>query len=81
MRLNKRFILPALITLTILLAGCSPEGDRELGGGQGGDPGNHGANIQLQGDHSTIDRIFYETPSMGRAIERKDHGGAVTSGS
>jgi hypothetical protein len=81
MRLNRRIVVPALFAFALLITGCAPEGERERGGGPGADSGNHGDSINMHGEGSAVDRIYYETPSMGRGIERRDHAGAVTTGS
>lgn len=77
MRLNRRLAPVILIALTLLLAGCTPEGSRERGGGAGADPGNHAFTVDIHGDSDPAERIYYQTPSMGRGIERSGRAGAI----
>lgn len=79
MRSNRRLAPVILLALTLILAACTPEGTRERGGDQGADPGNHATTVQLHGDEAGGQRMFYQTPSMGRAIERSGVGNAVSS--
>ena len=58
-----------LLVGIIALTGCIPEANRERGGGPGGDIGNRPDTVQMHGEHDAIDRIYYETPTMGRGIE------------
>ena len=60
---GRRLLLPlALLALALSLAACGPEADRERGGGEGADIGNHGDEVQLHGGDPAIDRIYYRTP-------------------
>lgn len=77
MRSNKRIVPVLLIAFTLLLAGCTPEGSRERGGGAGGDPGNHSFTVNMHGGTDPAERIYYQTPSRGQGIERSSSAGAI----
>jgi hypothetical protein len=70
MRLNRRFTTILIAAFLLILAACAPEGQREVGGGSGGDIGNLGDDINMHGEDDSMTRIFYETPRMGQGIER-----------
>lgn len=56
-------VLLALAALVLVgLAACGPEAARVRGGGPGADPGNRGAEVQLQGDVPEATRVYFETP-------------------
>lgn len=77
MRSNRRLAPALLIALTLLLAGCTPEGTRERGGDAGADPGNHSSTVNIHGDTDPVERIYYQTPLVGRGIERSGRAGAI----
>lgn len=60
--LNRIYLPIAIALLALLLAGCGPEGDRTRGVGDGADVNNTGDTIDLHGDKSADDRIYYQTP-------------------
>jgi hypothetical protein len=66
-----------VFTVAVLLTGCIPEANRERGGGSGGDIGNWGHPVRMHGDEDPTQRIYYQTPSMGRGIERSGSAGAA----
>lgn len=54
-----------LIVLSIWLPGCSsPEAQRQRSGGPGADIGNRGKTVQLHGDVSPEQSMFYQTPQF-----------------
>ena len=63
-------LLPILVTLLLGLAACGPEAERGQGGGPGADVGNRDAEVQMHGDESPEQRIYYDTP-----IERPAEAG------
>ena len=70
-------LLPLLIALTLALAACGPEDDRERGDGRGSgaDPDNRDSSVQLLGDDDRDDRIFEDTPEKlpeAEAAESED---------
>lgn len=70
MRSSRRALLLALIALGAALTGCAPEGNRERGGGPGADIGNWGQPVRMHGDEDPVRRIYHQTPSAGKGIER-----------
>lgn len=54
--------LGALALATLAACASSPEAARVRGGGPGGDTGNRGDPVQLQGDQPYPARVYYETP-------------------
>lgn len=79
MRSSRRLAPAALLVLSLLLAACTPEGSRERGGDRGGDPGNQSESVTLHSEDELMERIYYQTPSVGRGIERSDRAGAIAS--
>lgn len=71
MRLNRRYVV-ALLSAGMLLAftACAPEGQRERGGGVGGDTRNLSDSMNLHGEDDPMTSVYYETPRMGLGIER-----------
>lgn len=78
MRSDRRIVAVILISLTLLLAACSPEASRERGGGPGADIGNRGATVELHGSEEARERIYYQTPARGRGIERSSRAAAIS---
>jgi hypothetical protein len=71
MRSSRRRLLLAIIAASAFaLAGCIPEANRERGGGPGGDIGNWSEEMTMHGDTPGEERMYYETPLMGKGIER-----------
>lgn len=58
-------LLPLLAAMTLGLAACGPEDGRQRGDGRGSgaDGDNREAEVQLTGDESRDDRIYFETPN------------------
>ena len=62
----RRGVVAVLAVGGILLAACSPEATRQLGGGPGADPGNHSHPLpQLHGNQQRNNPAF-GTPEVGR---------------
>jgi hypothetical protein len=79
MRSSKsRFLICCLFATILLLSGCIPEANRERGGGPGGDIGNRSEQINMHGDVDGRERMYYETPLMGKGIERSGSEEGVT---
>lgn len=55
-------LVAALLTVTLGLAGCGPEAERTRGGDEGADIGNRDDTVEVRGDQSAEDRIYFETP-------------------
>ena len=55
-------LLAAALLLALALTACGPEGDRERGGGLGGDTGNRDEEVELHGEDPAYERIYYRTP-------------------
>jgi hypothetical protein len=66
-----------LATLMLALAACTPEERRERGGDRGGDIGNTGRVVRMHGDVDAVEKIYYQTPPMGKGIERSGQAGAI----
>ena len=79
MRSNSRRSLAVIALAGLMaLAGCIPEANRERGGDAGGDIRNVGHPVQMHGQEDGRVRMFYETPSMGKGIERSGSAAAVS---
>lgn len=76
-RLIRRILVIASAISLLLLAACAPEGQRERGGGAGGDIQNTGQVIQMHGDGDNVQRVYYDTPAMGLGLELTGRSGAV----
>jgi hypothetical protein len=70
MKSSRRLAVVITAAMLLVLAACAPEGQRELGGGAGGDIGNWSDPVRMHGEDDMETRIFYETPRMGLGIER-----------
>jgi len=51
-----------LLLIGMLLSACGPEADRSRGVGAGADVDNTGDTVDLHGDASAEERIYYQTP-------------------
>jgi hypothetical protein len=67
---SRKWVLAVTLTLTLLIAGCIPEANRERGGGPGGDIGNWSDTMNMHGQDPGQERMYYQTPLMGQGIER-----------
>jgi hypothetical protein len=50
------------VLLALIVAGCGPEEKRSRGVGDGADVNNTGDTVDLHGDESVEQRIYYQTP-------------------
>jgi hypothetical protein len=57
-----------VLVLLAIAAGCSPEATRTRGGGPGADVGNRGPGLPEL--HGPVSNPSFETPKVGRAIEK-----------
>jgi hypothetical protein len=74
---SRRLVLVCVLGMALFLAGCIPEANRERGGDSGGDIGNWSHPVRMHGDEDPTERMYYQTPSMGRGIERSRDAGTV----
>lgn len=70
MRIDRRLIVPGVVALALLLAGCSPEQGRERGQ-RGADVGNRPEDSAAVDIHGRTDPAF-DVREVGRAIKTQD---------